>query len=123
MTFRDTEGLERDNAIREQIRQYFSDPGGIQQVDAVCLVVQAPSARLTPIQRYIFKSILSIFGNDIKDNIRIMATQPRAARFDGHRRRQNGVPAGCQGQAVLSQIQQFRLLPQRRQRPVQQFVL
>ena len=72
--FGDTEGLERDNAIREQIRQYFSDPGGIQQVDAVCLVVQAPSARLTPTQRYIFDSILSIFGNDIKDNIRIMAT-------------------------------------------------
>ena len=72
--FGDTKGLERDNEIREQIRQYFSHPGGIQQVEAVCFVVQASLPRLTPTQLYIFESILSIFGKDIRDNIRLMAT-------------------------------------------------
>lgn len=43
-------------------------------IDAVCFVTQAPLARLTPPQRYIFDSILSIFGHDIKDNIYVLIT-------------------------------------------------
>ena len=72
---------------------------GIQQLEAVCFVVQASLPRLTPTQIYIFEvfqiffksiifvviqliilfsfvlqSILSIFGKDVRDNIRLMVT-------------------------------------------------
>ncbi|KAL3855670.1 hypothetical protein ACJMK2_014889 [Sinanodonta woodiana] len=47
---------------------------GIQTLDALCFVAQAPLTRLTPHQRYIFDSILSIFGNDISKNIFVLVT-------------------------------------------------
>lgn len=83
--FGDTRGLERDKKILEQIRQYFSRPEGIhpvcsfqfvcvflfiylfidfatgiQQLEAVCFVVQASLPRLTPTQIYIFE-VFQIF--------------------------------------------------------------
>ena len=36
--------------------------------------VQSALARLTPSQKYIFESILAIFGNDVKDNISFLVT-------------------------------------------------
>ena len=72
--FGDTRGLERDKMIMEQIRQYFQSPDGVQELEAVCFLLQASLARLTPSQRYIYDSILSLFGKDIKDNIRLMIT-------------------------------------------------
>uniref|UniRef100_A0A8C4RMD4 Septin-type G domain-containing protein n=1 Tax=Erpetoichthys calabaricus TaxID=27687 RepID=A0A8C4RMD4_ERPCA len=47
---------------------------GFQQIDAVCFVVQASQARLTHAQKYIFDSILSIFGKDIANNILMLIT-------------------------------------------------
>ncbi|KZS18175.1 Uncharacterized protein APZ42_015725 [Daphnia magna] len=72
--FGDTGGIERDMKIMQQIQDYFKCPHGIQQLEAVCFVVQASLPRLTATQQYIFDSILSIFGQDIKDNIRLMVT-------------------------------------------------
>ena len=72
--FGDTRGLERDKMIMEQIRQYFQSPDGVQELEAVCFLIQASLARLTPTQKYIYDSILSLFGKDIKDNIRLMIT-------------------------------------------------
>jgi len=46
----------------------------VQEIDAVCFVIRAPQARLTPTQKYIFAQVLGIFGNDIKDNILILMT-------------------------------------------------
>jgi len=43
-------------------------------LDAVGFLVQAALARLTPTQKYIFDSILSIFGNDIENNINFLVT-------------------------------------------------
>nr|XP_055055812.1 uncharacterized protein LOC129440460 [Misgurnus anguillicaudatus] len=57
-----------------EIHEFFSQPGGIDQIDAVCFVVQASLARLTHTQKYIFDSILSIFGKDIADNILMLIT-------------------------------------------------
>ncbi|KAH3777349.1 uncharacterized protein LOC127845834 [Dreissena polymorpha] len=69
--FGDTRGLQRDHAIVEQIRELFSvePPLGVAIIDAVCFLVKAPDARLTPTQSYIFQSIMSMFGNDIEENI------------------------------------------------------
>ncbi|XP_060639360.2 uncharacterized protein [Anolis sagrei] len=72
--FGDTRGIEHDKLITEKIRKFFSIPGSIDHIDSVCFVVQASSVRLTPSQRYIFDSVLSIFGKDIKDNIQVLVT-------------------------------------------------
>ena len=70
----DTQGLERDRAITENIGQFFRDQDGIQEVDAIGFVSPASLPRLTPTQMYIFDSVLSIFGKDIEDNIQLLLT-------------------------------------------------
>lgn len=74
--FGDTRGIERDNAIVDQIRQLFSAKGdqGVLYIDAVCFIVKAPDARLTVVQKYIFSSIMSLFGKDIESNICTLIT-------------------------------------------------
>lgn len=72
--FGDTRGITQDKEITEKIRKFFSEANGILGLDAVCFVVQSALARLTQTQKYIFESILSIFGKDIANNITIMIT-------------------------------------------------
>lgn len=74
--FGDTRGLNQDKKITEQIRQFFSIQGdkGIDQLHGIGFVAQASLPRLTHTQRYVFDSILSIFGKDIEKNIFIMTT-------------------------------------------------
>ncbi|XP_048825985.1 uncharacterized protein LOC125704463 isoform X2 [Brienomyrus brachyistius] len=72
--FGDTRGIERDREITEQIRTFFTSDIGISTIDAVCFVTQASLARLTPAQKYVFDSILSIFGKNIADNIQMLVT-------------------------------------------------
>uniref|UniRef100_A0A6J0U538 Fibronectin type-III domain-containing protein n=1 Tax=Pogona vitticeps TaxID=103695 RepID=A0A6J0U538_9SAUR len=72
--FGDTRGIEHDKQITRQIREFFSTPGGTDHIDAICIVVQASFARLTHAQKYVFDSVLSIFGKDIKDNIQVLVT-------------------------------------------------
>ncbi|XP_033725305.1 uncharacterized protein LOC117315267 [Pecten maximus] len=74
--FGDTRGIERDHQLVDQIRAFFDTKGvkGIETIDAVCFVTQAPLARLTQTQRYIYDSILSIFGKDMKENLVAMVT-------------------------------------------------
>ncbi len=43
-------------------------------MNAVGFTVQSALVRLTPSQKYIFESILAIFGNDVRDNIRFLVT-------------------------------------------------
>ncbi|XP_076732788.1 uncharacterized protein LOC101470575 [Maylandia zebra] len=72
--FGDTRGIERDREIVEQLRNLFTSSHGVSEIDAVCFVAQAALARLTPTQKYVFDSVLSIFGNDVAENIRILVT-------------------------------------------------
>ena len=60
----------------EQIRAFFSTKGnkGIEAINVICFVIQAPLARLTAPQVYIFDAILSIFGKDMAGNIVAMVT-------------------------------------------------
>ena len=69
----DTQGIEKDKKIMSQIKNYLCRHG-IQQLEAVCFAVHSVLPRLTETQHYIFDSILSIFGNDMRDNIRLMMT-------------------------------------------------
>ena len=74
--FGDSEGLERDKQIVEKIKEFFTIQGyeGIDQLHGIGFVTQAPLARLTPAQRYVFDSILAVFGEDVTDNIFLMVT-------------------------------------------------
>ena len=81
--FGDTRGIERDKMITSQLQNLFSDPLGVSEIDAICFVVQASLARLTPTQKYVFDSVLSIFGKDVAENIRIMVTFADGQRTSG----------------------------------------
>ena len=74
--FCDTAGIDRDKKIVEQIKELFSIAGdeGIDQLHGIGFVTQAPLARLTPTQRYVFDAILSVFGRDVAGNIFLMIT-------------------------------------------------
>ncbi|XDV42521.1 hypothetical protein PO909_011165 [Leuciscus waleckii] len=72
--FGDTRGIGRDREITEQIRRLFTSANGVSEIDAVCFVTQASLARLTATQRYVFDSILSIFGKDVAENIQMLVT-------------------------------------------------
>ncbi|XP_035525990.1 uncharacterized protein LOC118334250 [Morone saxatilis] len=72
--FGDTRGIERDKEIIEHLRNLFSAELGVSEVDAVCFVAQAASARLTLSQKYMIDSVLSIFGKDVAENIRVLVT-------------------------------------------------
>nr|XP_028606212.1 uncharacterized protein LOC114607295 [Podarcis muralis] len=72
--FGDTRGIEQDKKLVEKIREFFSIPGGIDHIDCVCFVVKASTNRLTAAEKYVFDSVLSIFGKDIKENIQFLIT-------------------------------------------------
>jgi hypothetical protein len=74
--FGDTRGIDRDNNIVDQVRYLFSAKGdqGVLFLDSVCFIVKAPDARLTPVQRYIFHAIMSLFGKGIESNISTLIT-------------------------------------------------
>ena len=67
------EAEETKQRILAELKQFLS-VSGIDSINAVGFVTQASSARLTPTQKYIFHSILSIFGKDIASSILLMAT-------------------------------------------------
>ncbi|KAH3697919.1 uncharacterized protein LOC127862027 [Dreissena polymorpha] len=74
--FGDTRGLQQDQKIVKQIRELFEaqPPKGVVFIDAICFLVKAPDARLTPTQSYIFESIMSLFGKDMQHNICALIT-------------------------------------------------
>ncbi|XP_038822142.1 translocase of chloroplast 34 homolog, chloroplastic-like [Salvelinus namaycush] len=72
--FGDTSGIEQDKLITKHLQELFQSPKGVHHIDAVCFVVKAAQVRLTPTQRYIFDSVLSIFGKDIENNIVALST-------------------------------------------------
>ena len=57
------------------MKEFFSTSGtsGIDHLDGVAVVVQAPQTRLTPTQRYIFDSIIEVFKESAK-NLFLMVT-------------------------------------------------
>ena len=75
--FGDTEGVEQDkHNIVKQVKKLFSKigPGEIDQLHGIGFVAQSALARLTHTQRYIFDSILAIFGKDVGKNVFMIIT-------------------------------------------------
>lgn len=71
-----TDGIKRDQEITDQIRELFNNTttNRIDHIDAIGFVVQNSIPRLTPTQKYIFDSVLSLFGKDIASNIMLIIT-------------------------------------------------
>ena len=69
-------GFKQDKKITEQIRMMFTSKGqsSIDQLDGIRFVVQASFVHFTYMQKYLYDSILSIFGKDVSENIFIMTT-------------------------------------------------
>uniref|UniRef100_A0A672Z1I1 AAA+ ATPase domain-containing protein n=1 Tax=Sphaeramia orbicularis TaxID=375764 RepID=A0A672Z1I1_9TELE len=72
--FGDTRGIERDKEITQQLQRLFTQKSGVSEIDIVCFVTHSALARLTPTQKHVFDSVLSIFGKDVAENIRILVT-------------------------------------------------
>ncbi|XP_045573377.1 uncharacterized protein [Salmo salar] len=72
--FGDTRGMAQDKLLTQMLKDFLCHPLGIDHIDALCFVVQATLVRLSPSQRYIFDSILSIFGKDVAENILMLVT-------------------------------------------------
>ena len=74
--FGDTGGIKRDKVITSQIKKFFENRKqyGIDHLDAIGFVTNSSLARLTKTQEYIFDSVLSIFGNNLKNNIFLLTT-------------------------------------------------
>ncbi|CAC5362073.1 unnamed protein product [Mytilus coruscus] len=74
--FGDTKGLAQDFKIASQIEHLFSasNSASIETIDAICFVLKAPDARLTESQKYIFESVLALFGKDVGENIYSLIT-------------------------------------------------
>uniref|UniRef100_A0A8C2GWP6 AIG1-type G domain-containing protein n=1 Tax=Cyprinus carpio TaxID=7962 RepID=A0A8C2GWP6_CYPCA len=70
----DTRGLEKDLDVAANLAILFQSTDGVREVDAVCFVIQASKNRLSDRQHYIISSILSLFGNDIVNNIVFLIT-------------------------------------------------
>ena len=70
--FGDNRGIKFDEKIVEMIRELFKN--WIDSVNGICFVASSSSPRLTSTQKYIFSSIVSLFGNDIAENFIPMLT-------------------------------------------------
>ena len=66
--FGDTRGVDYDKKLMHNIEDLFKSKK-IDSLDAIGFVAKAGDARLTAQQKYIFESILHIFGKDVKDNL------------------------------------------------------
>ena len=70
--FGDTRGIKQDMIITGQIEKTFKEE--LSSLNAICFVAQSSNARLTANQKYIFTSVLDLFGEDVKENFISMLT-------------------------------------------------
>ena len=71
----DTRGIERDKEITQLIHRFLmQNDAKVDEIHAACFVAASGDSRLTATQRYILNSVLSIFGKDFKENIRLLVT-------------------------------------------------
>ena len=70
-----TKGARRDKEITRKIQRFLTQQKfRIDQIHAVCFVAASNDIRSTSMQPYILDSVLSLFGKDVKDNIRLLVT-------------------------------------------------
>ncbi|XP_057292017.1 uncharacterized protein LOC130614599 [Hydractinia symbiolongicarpus] len=74
--FGDTRGINYDEMIIDQLRQFFDSEKvcPVKELSCIGLVIQASQARITEEQKYIFDQVLNIFGKDMTENIFLLFT-------------------------------------------------
>ena len=73
--FGDTRGVGRDKDIESAVSSLFQRKNGyLEHINAVGFVIPESQKRLTPTQKYIFDSILSLFGKNIQENLMLLTT-------------------------------------------------
>uniref|UniRef100_A0A3Q0SBW5 AIG1-type G domain-containing protein n=1 Tax=Amphilophus citrinellus TaxID=61819 RepID=A0A3Q0SBW5_AMPCI len=70
----DTRGIEQDDIISERLLVLFRSDDGIHELNSVGLVMKATDNRLSDRQRYIFNSMISLFGKNLEKNIVALMT-------------------------------------------------
>ncbi|MEQ2192052.1 hypothetical protein XENOCAPTIV_006341 [Xenoophorus captivus] len=70
----DTRGIEHDVIVIERLFELFRSENGIHELDAVGLVLKSSVNRLSDRLKYIFDSVMSLFGKDIEKNIVALVT-------------------------------------------------
>ncbi|XP_039661121.1 uncharacterized protein LOC120561869 [Perca fluviatilis] len=69
-----TGGIEHDMNIMERLFDLFQSEDGVHEINAVGLVMKGSDNRLNDRLRYIFDSVISLFGKDIEKNIVALIT-------------------------------------------------
>ncbi|XP_035524263.1 uncharacterized protein LOC118332932 [Morone saxatilis] len=69
-----TTGTERDDIVRQRLFDLFRSEDGVHEINAVGLVLKATENRLSDRLRYIFDSVMSLFGKDMEKNIVALIT-------------------------------------------------
>ena len=70
--YNDTQGMPQDKIISQKIFEAFQTQ--LTSINAICFVVKSDAFRLSLTQKYIFHSILDLFGDDVKENFIAMLT-------------------------------------------------
>ena len=70
--FGDTAGPKEDEKITNTIKDAFMNE--LNSINTICFIVKSSDSRLTNSQKYIFSSIISLFGQDIKSNFLSLIT-------------------------------------------------
>ncbi|XP_032364663.1 uncharacterized protein LOC116679041 [Etheostoma spectabile] len=69
-----TDGIRQDDIISQRLFDLFHSDDGVHEIDAVGLVLKASVIRLNDRLRYIFDSVVSLFGKDLEKNIVALIT-------------------------------------------------
>ncbi|XP_051794365.1 uncharacterized protein LOC110946179 isoform X2 [Acanthochromis polyacanthus] len=72
--FGDTRGEERDLLVPQKLLVWFRSDVGVHEINAVGLVMKSSDNRLSDRLKYIFNSMMSLFGNNIEENIVALIT-------------------------------------------------
>uniref|UniRef100_A0A3Q2VPU8 Neuronal-specific septin-3-like n=1 Tax=Haplochromis burtoni TaxID=8153 RepID=A0A3Q2VPU8_HAPBU len=72
--FGDTTNTKRDESISQRLLDLFQSEDGVNKIHAVGLVMKASENRLSDRQRYIFDSVVSLFGKDLEKSIVALIT-------------------------------------------------
>ncbi|KAK2818505.1 hypothetical protein Q5P01_024066 [Channa striata] len=69
-----TRGIEHDVIVSQRLLDLFSSRDGVHEINAVGLVMMTTVTRLNDRLRYIFDSVVSLFGKDMEKNIIALIT-------------------------------------------------
>ncbi|KAK2887855.1 hypothetical protein Q8A73_019303 [Channa argus] len=75
----DTRGIDLDVIVSQRLFDLFRSENGVHEVDAVGLVMKASENRVSDRLRYIFDSVMSLFGKDLEKNIVALITHSDGA--------------------------------------------